>query len=281
MKCTKWCIDRGLFRSAPLCCNKSRKLCFRNDRGICDWYCGKCRTRCSVLRDSVLERAKISLQHLLLLVACFVEKLTYEQTVWACQTDDGVVISHQTIAHYFRMFRQAIINGCPEFTAKGGSRIGGPGRVVQIDEAQIGRRKYHVGRVHDHLWVIGMVDDQGETRMVVCPENRRDLRTIHEIIGQFVEKDSTIVTDGWAAYRGIEKCGYADHLIVNHTERFVDPLGHHTQRAESRWRELRRLLHPGGRRKERIDDHLVEFLWRRHCKTRRLDTFMQLISLLV
>ncbi|CAN7949975.1 unnamed protein product, partial [Ixodes pacificus] len=38
--------------------------------------------------------------------------------------------------------------------------IGGPGKVVEVDEAKIGHRKYHRGRMVDGIWILGMVELQ-------------------------------------------------------------------------------------------------------------------------
>lgn len=38
-------------------------------------------------------------------------------------------------------------------------KIGGPGKVVQIDESKFGRRKYNRGRHIEGHWVIGMLED--------------------------------------------------------------------------------------------------------------------------
>lgn len=195
-------------------------------------------------------------------MSCFVQNLTYAQTKWVLSEPEGSEISDTTIAANRELYRSLIIANFPQLTPEGSAKIGGPGMKVQVDEAQIGRRKYNVGRMCEHSWVIGLVDSHGERRMEVIPGNCRNRTTLHGIIVRLCAPGSIIVTDGWAAYRGIgKKGGFVGHMVVNHKDHFVDPgTGAHTQRAESMWRQLRRLFTPGGRRKWLIKDYLVEHL---------------------
>ena len=37
-------------------------------------------------------------------------------------------------------------------------KIGGPGRIVEVDEAKFGKRKYQRGRIVQGSWVLGGVE---------------------------------------------------------------------------------------------------------------------------
>ena len=48
--------------------------------------------------------------------------------------------------------------------------IGGPGRVIEVDEMKIGRRKYKRGRVVEGSWILGLIDvESNEIRFDICP----------------------------------------------------------------------------------------------------------------
>jgi len=68
--------------------------------------------------------------------------MSYEDTQRACCFNhQDTVISSGTIAKYFTTFRELLIEALDRLNINGWNMIGGPGRVVQVDEALIGRRK--------------------------------------------------------------------------------------------------------------------------------------------
>lgn len=155
--------------------------------------------------------------------------------------------------------------------------IGGPDKVVQIDECLVGRRKYNRGRAVEGTWVLGMIETRGEVRMEVVKD--RSGPTLEGVITRHVAPGTMIHTDGWRGYSRLDRLGYG-HKKVNHSEEFVAIDGTHTQAIESQWRQLRRKFSRGGIRHEDITTHLIEYEWRRYCKTRKLDTFAEIMKYL-
>ena len=51
-------------------------------------------------------------------------------------------------------------------------RIGRPGKVVQIDESKIGKRKYHYGHVVEGQWVFGGIEEDSKKCFIVTVEDR-------------------------------------------------------------------------------------------------------------
>ena len=94
-----------------------------------------------------------------------------------------------------------------------------------------------------------------------------------------VKLTSTIQTDAWRGYNGLLAGGFANHLTVNHSLHFVDPITHvHTNNIESRWQSLRHRLSRGGIRQNQVDSHILEYLWRLYCENRGVDPFQELID---
>lgn len=279
--CAEWCLQLGLIK--PSTCRSHRiprTLVKRDDRHP-EWYCPRCRERKSAVEGTIFEDTNLSIGQILLLAYCWSHGLTYEETRSVLimeRHQEGP--SDRTIAKWFSVFRDRIIDAAEELETRGShSRIGGPGTVVQIDEALIGRRKYNRGRVIEGTWVVGMVAEDGQLRLRKCPSNRRNAETLNAIILRDVAPGTTIHTDGWRGYDGLAQLGYIHHR-VNHRHEFVAVDGTHTQRIESQWRALRRRFSPGGRRHEDLEDNLVEYLWLRDCKRRDIDTFASFIMLL-
>ncbi|XP_039968917.1 uncharacterized protein LOC120780724 [Bactrocera tryoni] len=75
-------------------------------------------------------------------------------------------------------------------------KIGGPGKVVQIDESKFGKRKYNKGRRVEGHWVLGMIEDGSEDlRLEVCPDNVRSAEVLIPLIRKNVREGTTIKTD--------------------------------------------------------------------------------------
>ena len=145
-------------------------------------------------------------------------------------------------------------------------KIGGPGRIVEVDEAKFGKRKYQRGRIVPGSWVIGGVERQtNKCFLDVCPNNRRSERILLPIILQHVAPGTTIITDKWKAYINLDRHGFIHH-DVNHSRNFVDPqTGAHTNTIEGTWTHVKnRAQRRGGRRSPiNLADDLTEFMWLR------------------
>lgn len=94
--------------------------------------------------------------------------------------------------------------------------------------------------------------------MTQCDKNRRDRKTIENIITKHVEIGSTVYTDGWKDYQHLQKLGY-DWDFLNHSENFVKPGtfgsdGVHTKNIEGRWHCIKRWLPISGRYK--VEEYL-------------------------
>ncbi|CAN7939250.1 unnamed protein product, partial [Ixodes hexagonus] len=145
-------------------------------------------------------------------------------------------------------------------------RMGESHEVVQVDEALFrGRRKANKGRMldgdttpggrHNNYgnrvdgpWVFGLIwEDTKERRMFYV--ERRDARTLGNHIRQNVAPGTTVVSDKWRGYR----CGNTvrdangpmglEHLTVNHSRHFVDPVTRaNTQLIEQSWKKSKLYL---------------------------------------
>lgn len=277
--CFQWCSRVCLVSPAVQCRRHRmpRTLAVRADRQFPMWYCARCRDRVSSTAGTIFEDCRLPIGQALVLVWCYSHGSSYEEARTACvfrSGEDGP--TDRTISNWYGYLRDRMIDSV-ELLREVGGRIGGPGVIVQIDEALIGRRKYNRGRIVAGTWVCGMIAADGQVRLEICA--RRDAETLHAIIRRNVLPASILHTDGWLAYNGLERHGY-HHTTVNHSVEFVADDGTHTQRIESQWRAIRRKFSRGGIRHQDIGDHLVEYLWRRDCRLQGRDPFASLVSFL-
>jgi len=185
--------------------------------------------------------------------------------------------------------------------------MGGPGEIVQIDESFMrGRRKYNRGRMLQGNrvpparrnygkqvvgpWVFGMVwkKPDGTVEKRFFHVLRRNRATLRPIIERHVAGGTTVMSDEWKAYRGLQtwnplhlgKQPYR-HKTVNHSENFIDPVtGANTQRIETCWGDLKTKIIRcmRGTRLNLISNHLAEAWWR---SVHRITPFLDFLDEIV
>lgn len=271
-----WMVDRGLLAPSRKCwkCKRDTSLMLRRDKLTCFWQCSKCRRQWSVSEGSVFEHSKLPLAKALMLVLCYAQGARVETSRLAAVLEpDDPKLSKPTVCGWFQCLR-----GKVAASMANAPPIGGPGEVVQIDEAVLGRRKYNRGRrLNRQTWVLGMITEAGEARFEVVPNRKAD--TLIPVIIKHVKPGSKIHTDQLRSYSRLNRHKY-EHATVNHSIEFVSADGVHTQKIESQWRALRRKFTQGGVRQAAIPVYLAEFTWRRNCRVMDKSPFESLLDLL-
>ena len=109
------------------------------------------------------------------------------------------------------------------------------------DEGLVTYERRNYGRRIEGPWVSGLATklDNGVVERRFFIVLRRDRQTLHNLIQAKVEPGTTLHSDEWPAYKGIDQLGYV-HETMNHSENFVDrESGAHTQLIESLWTTLK------------------------------------------
>ncbi|ESO11399.1 hypothetical protein HELRODRAFT_145646, partial [Helobdella robusta] len=112
-------------------------------------------------------------------------------------------------------------------------QLGGPGRIVQIDETLVSSNKRtRQGRTgaSQQRWVFGGVDNlTKEAFLVEVPQ--RDIATLMPIIQQHILPGTSIWSDRWSAYNNLTQLTGLTHGID-----FMAPTGVHSNVVENLWR---------------------------------------------
>ena len=184
-------------------------------------------------------------------------KLTY----WWCQDLDQAQIKYELgLAESTGADRDSFFREVCEITLLENSvRLGGEGKVVQIDESKFGKRKYHRGHHVEGQGVLCGIEQDRKCFLVAV--ERRDEETLLSIIQQWIEPGTIIVSDCWKAYCNLEKHGYV-HRTVNHSKEFVNEDGGNTNKIEGHWGPAKCKLPKFGVRKHLFSTYLAEFTWR-------------------
>ncbi|KAJ8927607.1 hypothetical protein NQ314_019915 [Rhamnusium bicolor] len=148
-------------------------------------------------------------------------------------------LSSSTVVDWSNFCREVCI-GC---IVDASECIGGPGIVVEIDEAKMGF-------------------ERESKKCFFVPVENRTKDTLLEIIQKWILPGTTIMSDCWKSYDCLADEGF-QHEAVNHSKNFVDPdTGAHTQNIERRWRDVRAGIPRFGRREQHFDGYLAEYQFR-------------------
>ncbi|XP_076392269.1 uncharacterized protein LOC143265225 [Megachile rotundata] len=160
---------------------------------------------------------------------------------------EDLLLSSHTVLVWSSFYRELCIYWCENYSEK----IGGPDKIVEIDEAKFGKRKYNRGRLIKGKWVFGGYE-RGRTK---------------------------IMSDKWMAYDCLTNAGF-NHLTVNHSIHFVDPdTGAHTQSIERTWREVRSNVSKCGTRESHLISYLAEYMFKRaHPLQERIYEFFKIMK---
>lgn len=118
------------------------------------------------------------------------------------------------------------------------ARLGGPGKLVEVDEVLL-RHVRDPGKNRRQATIVMGIACQGQVITGVIADRKR--QSLHANILKYVETGSTVVTDDWAAYRGLDRLGFA-HIPVNHSRGYFNENGYSTCEIDSYWASLRRAM---------------------------------------
>ncbi|EGT39953.1 hypothetical protein CAEBREN_20458 [Caenorhabditis brenneri] len=133
-------------------------------------------------RGSFFENMKMTIQEVLFLAADWIENPTKPVRETAVQFG----VSLQTVVELQENFRQMTMQW---FNREGKRhlKLGGPGKIVEIDETLVVRAKYNRGRNlnRKQIWVFGMIE-RGSKKVVMFRVQKRDAATLLPIIEKYV-----------------------------------------------------------------------------------------------
>ncbi|CAH2042563.1 unnamed protein product, partial [Iphiclides podalirius] len=213
-QCVEFAEEHGLPKNKM--CRHHRipmRITYGNCKNVGQFICtkGNCRARSKVSRakDTWFENVKLSMLRVYFLMYAFAHRWSYDNVIFEDpERDTEGCLSMATIADWYSYCRETVVIYQIN-VQKNIGKIGGPGKVVQIDESKFGKRKYNKGRHIEGHWVLGLIEDGSEDlRLEVCPENVRSAEVLVPLIQKHVIEGSIIHTDCWRAYDCLGSYGY-------------------------------------------------------------------------
>jgi hypothetical protein len=195
------------------------------------YRCAKCKKTKTIKQGRFFKNATVTLSQIMQMALLW----SFEIPVTA--VSELISVSEKTAIQWFNYCRDI----CSFKMVSLNQLLGGEGRIVQIDESLMFRRKNNVGRLVEQLWVFGMYDLSIRKGYLVHVSDR-SANTLIPIIQRWIIPGTTIHSDEWAAYNTLAQVGY-DHHVVNHSRNFVDPTtGATTNHVEAFWSRIKRRL---------------------------------------
>ena len=278
----EWLARRRLIKNEVLCatCQQPARLtAYVQGTDGYRWKCYRHNFTQSVRHGSFFTRSHLGLDKLVQLLYMWAMDFQQDQIMVELPIQEN---SRHTAIDWCNFIPEV----CEEYLERNpktvdGFHDDGTGIIVEIDESKYFHRKYHRGLWRPGHWVFGAIERHtGRCIMVEVPS--RDQATLTPIIQEWIPPGSRIVSDGWAAYRGIDQIqgGVYEHDVVVHQRNFVDPDDPdiHTQNIENTWmRAKKKLRRQHGTTAQLFQSYLAEFLWRNRVRNNRFGGIMAAI----
>ncbi|XP_050516404.1 uncharacterized protein LOC126891267 [Diabrotica virgifera virgifera] len=235
---------------------RCNKMVLRKKRG--PKKCGFC---ISARKGTFHENSKLAIDKIFLLVNLLLN--------WGPPRQEAALeelgISSSAMVDWYSYCREVFIS----FAINNSTKLGGPGSIIEIDEAKFGKRKFNRSRLFRCQWLFGGYE-RSTGNFFVIPVERRDADTLLGIIRDWILPGTTIYSDCWKAYNCLAHEGF-HHQTVNHSKHFVDPeTGTHSNHIERLWREVRSNIPKYGVKEAHFVGYLAEFYFKRRY-TKRLE----------
>lgn len=237
------------------------------------WRCTVCRKTESFLKDSYFEQSHLPPFTILKMAYIYVETGIGGDLMRTLLDDPP---SNPIIIDWMQFFRDIMSKEVIEETR---GKVGGPGKMIVVDETALSSRKYHRGKpvARETCWVLAVYDVENKQGILEYIDNRSRGEMVPKIVEK-VEAGSIICSDQHRSYMSLAAHGY-EHRTVNHSETFKARDGTHTNHVEGYFSRLKAFL----RRKNVknvsfIPSYIDEFMWRERHHNSKWSDFLEAVQ---
>jgi len=216
------------------------------------------------MRNKYLKRAHISDKKFRLILRCFCEDYTAEQTA------KRSAVSRVSINTLYTKFRLRIIG----LVGLNGELDG----EVEVDESYFGAKRVRGKRgrgARGKTPVVGLLKRQGQVYTQVVKNCTKE--QLMPILRGKILGNTTVYTDGWKSYAGLVLNGYK-HYRIHHSANEFARGKNHVNGIESFWSYAkRRMIKFNGIRKEKFLLHLKESEFRWNGRVNGVNIYQRLL----
>jgi transposase-like protein len=263
--CRQFLIDNNVFYESLTCAGCQSQMTRRLDRFTFQCPKKQCRKEFSMRKHTFFFGSMLKCSEILYLAYLWLNRVSTSSAI----TMTGH--SPNTVSAFYSHFRKLVAASLNEEAQV----IGGPGTIVEVDETKMGKRKYNRGHRVEGAWVVAGIERTEERRVFLVRVDERSRETLVDIISRHVAPGSVVHTDCWRGYLDLEEFVEIEHRSVNHSIGFKDyETGVHTNYIEGTNNALKIRISPRCRTKDLIDEHLLEFIWRRNNQKELWNSFI-------
>lgn len=235
-KCIAY-LEKQRWNNLPTCpyCGSTRSTRKRKEYR---YTCHACGRSYSVLVGTIFESTRLPINKWFIAI-CLI--LNAKKGISSLQLARDIKVNKNTAWYLQKRIRQAmqdndnILQGIIEIdeTYVGGSLT----NKDQITKVNSG--KYHRTGMEHKVPILGMLEKGGRVKLKIL--NKAWGQEIKPLVKMYIDKNSTIVTDGFGAYFGLDKV-FDKHVVLNHSEFEWKKDNYSLSTLEGYWTILKRAI---------------------------------------
>ena len=228
------------------------------------WKCTRCGKTVGLTAGSFFESSKLHPFTILKLAYAYLVLEVNRSALTLLLTKAPTVIS---IAEWMQSCRDVLSKDLKRELRDG--KMGGPGKVIVIDEAALRKRLSHQGKqmTRGSFWLLGIYDVENSVGIVERIEYRSH-ECIIPIIEKHVAKDSEVVTDELKVYSCLEHRGYTHGAVGSYSNHIKGYFGR--VKTFLKKRDVRKL--------ESVSTYLEEFMWKERHRGNIWEDFLSAVK---
>lgn len=172
--------------------------------------------------------------------------------------------ANQTVVEYSNFFRKLCIS---QLEHDGVPVIGGKGVIMEIDESKFSK-KIPQGSFGQRGMGIWWCRKNKRTKKFCVRVEKRTKNVLMPLIKKHIAPGSIIYSNKWKTYHSIASLDKSfKHLMVNHSKEYKNKKTDCcTNTIEGSWRRIKQNIPNQVYNLDKLDDHLLFFIWRRQNK---------------